>query len=68
MDWMQWIMIIGSCLYLTIAFREVYGTKTWTGATLKALLTSLIYMLIGLVIFLGILIVAFFVAISNAAI
>ena len=67
-DWMQWIMIIGSCLYLTIAFREVYGTKTWTGATLKALLTSLIYILIGLVIFLGILIVAFFVAISNAAI
>ena len=68
MDWMQWIMIIGSCLYLTIAFREVYGTKTWTGATLKALLTSLIYILIGLVIFLGILVVAFFVAISNAAI
>ena len=67
-DWMQWIMIIGSCLYLTIAFREVYGTKTWTGATLKALLTSLIYILIGLVIFLGILVVAFFVAISNAAI
>ena len=68
MDWMQWIMIIGSCLYLTIAFREVYGTKTWTGAALKALLTSLIYILIGLVIFLGILVVAFFVAISNAAI
>ena len=68
MDWMQWIMIIGSCLYLTIAFREVYGTKTWIGAALKALLTSLIYILIGLVIFLGILIVAFFVAISNAAI
>ena len=68
MDWMQWIMIIGSCLYLTIAFREVYGTKTWTGAALKALLTSLIYILIGLVIFLGILVVAFFVAINNALI
>ena len=68
MDWMQWIMIIGSCLYLTIAFREVYGTKTWTGAALKALLTSLIYILIGLGVFLGILIVAFFVAINNALI
>ena len=61
-------MVIGSCLYLTIAFREVYGTKTWTGAALKALLTSLIYILIGLGVFLGILIVAFFVAINNALI
>ena len=68
MNWMQWIMIMGSCLYLTIAFREVYGTKTWAGATLKALFTSLVYLLIGLVVFLGILVVAFFVAINNALI
>ena len=68
MDWMQWIMIIGSCLYLTIAFRNVYGTSTWTKAMLKALFTSVVYVLIGLGVFLGILIVAFFVAINNALI
>ncbi len=65
---LNWIMAIGSCLYLTIAFRRVYETKTWIGAALKALLTSLIYMLIGLVIFLGILLVAFIVALNNTLI
>ena len=61
-------MVIGSCLYLTIAFRNVYGTSTWTKAMLKALFTSVVYVLIGLGVFLGILIVAFFVAINNALI
>ena len=65
---LNWIMAIGSCLYLTIAFRRVYETRTWIGAALKALLTSLIYMLIGLVIFLGILLVAFIVALNNTLI
>ena len=68
MDWMQWIIIIGSCLYLTIAFRNVYGTSTWTKAIFKALFTSVVYVLIGLGVFLGILIVAVFVAINNALI
>ena len=61
-------MVIGSCLYLTIAFRKVYGTSTWKKAMLKALFTSVVYVLIGLGVFLGILIVAFFVAINNALI
>ena len=61
-------MVIGSCLYLTIAFRNVYGTSTWPKAMLKALFTSVVYVLIGLGVFLGILIVAFFVAINNALI
>ena len=65
---LQCIMVIGSCLYLTIAFRNVYGTSTWTKAMLKALFTSVVYVLIGLGVFLGILIVAFFVAINNALI
>ena len=68
MDWMQWVMIIASCLYLTIAFRRVYETKTWAGASLKAIFTSLVYLLIGLMVFLGILIVAFFVVINNTMI
>ena len=61
-------MVIGSCLYLTIAFRNVYGTSTWTKAMFKALFTSVVYVLIGLGVFLGILIVAVFVAINNASI
>ena len=65
---LECIMVIGSCLYLTIAFRNVYGTSTWTKAMLKALFTSVVYVLIGLGVFLGILIVAFFVAINNASI
>ena len=59
-------MVIGSCLYLTIAFRKVYGTRSWVGAAFKALFTSLIYVFICLLVFLGILLVAFFVAINNA--
>ena len=59
-------MVIGSCLYLTIAFRNVYGTRSWVGAAFKALLTSLIYVFICLLAFLGILLVAFFVAINNS--
>ena len=68
LEWLQWVMIIGSCLYLTIAFRNVYGTKTWTNAALKALFTSIVYVLIGLVIFFGIFIVACFVTVNNALI
>ena len=68
MEWLQWVMIIGSCLYLTIAFRNVYGTTTWTRAALKALFTSVVYLLIGLVIFFGIFIVACFVTVNNALI
>ena len=59
---LQWIMIVGSCLYLTIAFRRVYETRTWMQATLKALLTSFIYLLICMVIFCGIFLVACYLA------
>ena len=68
MVWLQWVMIIGSCLYLTIAFRQFYKTKTWFTAALKALFTSLVYVLIGLVIFFGIFIVACFLAVDKALI
>ncbi len=68
MEWLQWVMIIGSCVYLTIAFRNVYGTTTWTMATLKALFTSMVYMLIGLVIFFLIFIVACFVVVNQTLI
>ena len=65
---LNWIMLIGSCLYLTIAFRQVYETKTWIRSVLKALFTSLVYVLIGLVIVFGIFIVACFIFAENAMI
>ena len=68
MEWLQWVMIIGSCLYLTIAFRNVYGTTTWTMSALKALFTSMVYMLICLVIFFLIFIVACFVVVNQTLI
>ena len=61
MEWLQYIMIIVSCLYLTVAFRQVYGTGNWKKAILKALFTSLVYFIIGLVIFIGIFFVACFI-------
>ena len=51
---LQWIMIIGSCLYLTIAFRRVYENGSWLGAISKSVLTGLIYLIICLLTFLGI--------------
>ena len=68
MEWLQWVMIIGSCVYLTIAFRNVYGTTTWTMAALKALFTSVVYVLIGMAIFFVIFIVACFITANNAMI
>ena len=61
MELLQWTMIIISCLYLTIAFRKVYGTSNWMTATLKALFTSLVYFIIGLLIFIGIFLAACFI-------
>ena len=58
MLWLQWVLIIGSCVYLTIAFRKVYHTNTWSYAILKALLTSLVYCLICLGVFVLIFLVA----------
>ena len=54
------VMIIGSCAYLTIAFRNVYKTKYWITAVVKALLTSVIYLFIGLMMFIAIFIIACF--------
>ena len=62
---LQGIMIVGSCLYLTIAFRKVYRTSTWLKATLKALFTSVVYLLIGLVIFMVIFFIACFAIVNK---
>ena len=53
-------MTIGSCAYLTVAFRRVYAIKSWVRAIAKSLLTSLIYFIILLLIFMGIFMIACF--------
>ena len=61
MNLLKWVLIVGSCLYLTIAFRRVYATKSWWRAIVKSLLTCLIYFFILLLIFIGIFIAACFI-------
>ena len=66
MSLMKWIIYIGSCTYLTIAFRNVYGTRTWIKAIAKALFTGLIYMIISISILLVILMVAAMIVIGES--
>lgn len=54
----EFIMSVGSCAYLTIAFHHAYNTGTWFKAILKALITSVTYLLISSVMFIGIIFVA----------
>lgn len=64
MNFLEHLMLIGSCVYLTIAFRRVYAGNWWR-AIVKAFFTSLIYYMILLFIFVGILFVACFVIIVD---
>jgi hypothetical protein len=43
---LQWIMILSSCLYLTIAVRNVYEKSSWIKSVAKAFCISLVYSLI----------------------
>lgn len=58
---LQWLLIIVSCAYLTLAFRSVYGVKSWAKAVAKAIFTSLCYFCIILLIFVVVSLVACFV-------
>ena len=61
MELLEQIMLIGSCLYLTIAFRKVYATRNWLRAILNALFISLVYFIIGLFVVIGIFFVSCFI-------
>ena len=65
MDLSEYIMIIGSCVYLAMAFHRVYNSNSWTKAISNALLTSLVYIIIGLVIFLVIFLIACYLIADN---
>ena len=43
---MQWIILIMSCTYLTLAIRKVYDTKKWPAAISKAIFTNFGYLMI----------------------
>ena len=60
MDLLECIMMIGSCVYLAMSFHKVYNSDSWTKAIFNSLFTSLIYFIIGFVIFIGVFLVACF--------
>ena len=43
---LQWVLIIVSCTYLTIAFHRAYEMKSWVKAMAKALFASFVYFII----------------------
>lgn len=62
---LQWILILGSIYYLTMAFREVYNETSWIKSIVKALVTSIIYLLILGLIFTFVFFVACFTVVAN---
>lgn len=64
-DILQWILILGSCYYLTMAFREVYNETSWIKSVVKAIVTSIIYLLILGLIFTFVFFVACFTVVLN---
>ena len=59
-DMLQWVMIVSSGLYLTIAVKNVYEHHSWMKSIVKAFLISLNYLLICFMAFFIILIIAIF--------
>ena len=55
---LEWILLVGSLVYLTLAFRQVYNTKNWFVGITKAILTNIIYCMICFAIMLAVLIFA----------
>lgn len=65
MNLLELVMIIGACVYLTIAFRRVYVQNSWKKAIVKSLLTSIFYFFILLLIFIVIFFIACFIIASE---
>ena len=51
---LQWVLLIGACAYLTLAFRNVYGVSSWFKAVMKSVFTTLYYIFIILLALSGI--------------
>ena len=59
-DVLEWIMILSSCVYLTIAVKNVYESNSWIKSMVKAFLISIVYSLICFMVFFIIFIIAIF--------
>ena len=55
---LQWILLIGACTYLTLAFRNVYGVSSWFKAIMKSVFTTLYYIFIILFTLIGVFLAA----------
>lgn len=55
---MQSVMLIGSCIYLTIAIRRAYETKGWLRAFCMSLFTNAGYALILILLFITIILIS----------
>jgi hypothetical protein len=64
-DILKWVMIVSSCLYLTIAVKNVYEHHSWFKSILKAFFISLNYLMICLMFFCVIFIVVTFVVVMS---
>ena len=64
---LELILVVGSCTYLTIAFKTVYKANSWKKAIVKSLLTSLVYILILSFILIVVFFAACVVIIDNQA-
>lgn len=60
---MQWILLLGSGAYLTLAIRRVYGTKGWFNAAGKAVLVNIGYIALLMLLFILIFIIATIIAV-----
>ena len=63
-DILQWIMTLSSGLYLTIAVKNVYESKSWIKSIVKAFFISLVYLMICMTAFFVIFIIAIFAVLS----
>lgn len=64
-DILQWVMIVSSGLYLTIAVKNVYEHHSWFKSILKAFFISLNYLLICLMVFCVIFIITTIVVVAT---
>lgn len=62
---LEGLMAVSSCLYLTLSLKKVYVDKSWLVSIGKSLLISLIYIWICFCAFLAIFIVAVFIVVSQ---
>ena len=63
-DILQWIMTLSSGLYLTLAVKNVYESKSWIKSIVKAFFISLVYLMICMTAFFVIFIIAIFAVLS----